>query len=280
MSGGIFLPEMAAEHAERRRAIDQALQDTSRKRCPAAEIGTYADSGNHYCRCGVESVPGRPAHFPLEANPLVALGFCLGEFDHPENGCPTWIARNDDQAKIERVQRARDRANSDQATREQIRSGMRVDDAGVEYEEEQEAREVVFNAMSSENAERTARLQRALVENEHERKRLGVDPERDAAIARAKVISRSPVAGDKAVRYRLWSCTLKGCAGSSDPESDLVEREEIEGPLFCQFDADGVHELKPMRGVYSRAQATAHFGPVAVSTADQAYAEDKSKGRA
>jgi hypothetical protein len=113
-------------------------------KCPGASITRFQNTGRPAIFCG----PADEA-FAVEDNPVGALGWCCGGY----HSCPIWVAEKDQDPALARQRVARAVAARKRMTEQQIRSGLRVDDAGVERRD-------------------------AALERERQR---GADPERDAA---------------------------------------------------------------------------------------------------
>lgn len=142
----LWVPENAREVLDRVAEIEAQLEKAEREGrvCPAATTGRYADTGAHYCKCGIAG-----DHFNMENNPMAALVWCLG--DHAD--CPVWQAKDDDPKKVVRVHAAREKAKQDALTRQQIISGVRFDDRQVQLTDAKERiQALVQEAQAETNA--------------------------------------------------------------------------------------------------------------------------------
>ena len=93
--------------------------------CPAART----DADHTVLLCGVEK-----SYFKVENNPLTVLMWCASpEYAAAgEKGCPVWQAQFDEPDIIDTVVNAQAQAKQDEITRQQIISGVRVNDRDVE----------------------------------------------------------------------------------------------------------------------------------------------------
>lgn len=102
---------------------------TAGPKCPAATLGTYADSGRVYVKCGVEK-----NSFAVADSAVAAIQWCCGDYAGADSDrfgpCPVWQAEQENDPALQRTYAAQEQAATDALTAEQIASGIRVDDKG------------------------------------------------------------------------------------------------------------------------------------------------------
>lgn len=121
------------------RAIEEPLL-TQGPRCPAAQLGKFADTGRVYVRCGVERKV-----FAVSDSPAAAINWCCGDYDGGSilGPCPVWVAEQEADPALARTYAAQEKVAADALTHRQIAAGVRVDDRGLDPSLPSGTREVI-----------------------------------------------------------------------------------------------------------------------------------------
>jgi hypothetical protein len=98
---------------------DALIHDGFELDCPAAK----KNGANTIVLCGIERQP-----IPVRSSPLSIAMWCAG--DHTD--CPTWQAARDRDPALERAAAAQAEHEHLATTEREIRSGLRIDDQGIE----------------------------------------------------------------------------------------------------------------------------------------------------